>query len=71
MTAKRKRSSAEFKAKVALEALRGELTTKHGLGQNGSEGGRPGRSGGEAARQDRAARVVEAIFKWHPSARLR
>src|SRR3954468_10338859 len=27
MTSKRKRYSAEFKAKVALEALRGELTT--------------------------------------------
>ncbi len=27
MTGKRKRYSAEFKAKVALEALRGELTT--------------------------------------------
>ena len=38
MTGKRKRYSAEFKAKVALEALRGELTTaqlaaKHGLHQ--------------------------------------
>jgi|tagenome__1003787_1003787.scaffolds.fasta_scaffold20859273_4 transposase len=36
MTGKRKRYSAEFKAKVALEALRGELTaaqlaTKHGI----------------------------------------
>jgi transposase len=36
MTSKRKRYSAEFKAKVALEALRGELTTaqlaaKHGI----------------------------------------
>jgi transposase len=35
MTGKRKRYSADFKAKVALEALRGELTraqlaTKHG-----------------------------------------
>ncbi len=27
MTGKRKRYSADFKAKVALEALRGELTT--------------------------------------------
>ena len=27
MTGKRKRYAAEFKAKVALEALRGELTT--------------------------------------------
>ena len=27
MTSKRKRYSADFKAKVALEALRGELTT--------------------------------------------
>ena len=38
MTGKRKRYSAEFKAKVAMEALRGELTasqlaTKHGLHQ--------------------------------------
>ena len=38
MTGKRTRYSAEFKAKVALEALRGELTTaqlaaKHGVHQ--------------------------------------
>lgn len=38
MTGKRKRYSAEFKAKVALEALRGEqtiaqLATKHGIHQ--------------------------------------
>ena len=38
MTGKRKRYLAEFKAKVALEALRGELTvsqlaTKHGVHQ--------------------------------------
>ena len=38
MTGKRKRYSAEFKARVALDALRGELTTaqlatKHGLHQ--------------------------------------
>ena len=38
MTGKRKRYSAEFKAKVALEALKGELTlsqlaTKHGVHQ--------------------------------------
>ena len=38
LTGKRKRYSAEFKAKVALEALRGELTTaqlagKHGIHQ--------------------------------------
>jgi transposase len=36
MTSKRKRYSTDFKAKVALEALRGELTTaqlaaKHGI----------------------------------------
>ena len=36
MTGKRKRYSAEFKAKVALEAIRGELTVaelvaKHGV----------------------------------------
>jgi transposase len=36
MTGKRKRYAAEFKAKVAMEALRGELTasqlaTKHGV----------------------------------------
>ena len=38
MTGQRKRYSADFKAKVALEALRGELTTaqlasKHGIHQ--------------------------------------
>ena len=38
MTGKRKRYSAEFKAKVAMEALRGEptasqLPTKHGVHQ--------------------------------------
>lgn len=38
MTGKRKRCTAEFKAKVALEAVRGELTTaqlaaKHGIHQ--------------------------------------
>ena len=38
MTGKRKRYGADFKAKVALEALRGELTvtqlaTKHGIHQ--------------------------------------
>ena len=38
MTGQRKRYSAEFKAKIALEALRGELTvsqlaTKHGVHQ--------------------------------------
>ena len=38
MTGKRKRYSAEFKAKVAMEALRGELMTsqlasKHGVHQ--------------------------------------
>jgi len=38
MMGKRKRYSAEFKAKIALEALRGELTvsqlaTKHGVHQ--------------------------------------
>lgn len=38
MTGKRKRYSAEFKARVALEALRGDLTvsqlaTKHGVHQ--------------------------------------
>ena len=38
MTGKRTRYSAEFKARVALEALRGELTTaqlaaKHGIHQ--------------------------------------
>ncbi len=33
MTGKRTRYSADFKAKVALEALRGELTAKHGIHQ--------------------------------------
>ena len=37
MTGKRKRYSADFKAKVALEAIRGEMTlaqlaAKHGIG---------------------------------------
>ena len=50
MTGKRKRYSAEFKAKVAMEALRGELTasqlaTKHGVTRRLSEigGARPWR----------------------------
>jgi transposase len=39
MTSKRRRFSADFKAKVALEAIRGELTvselaTKHGIHPN-------------------------------------
>ena len=33
MTGKRKRYAAAFTAKVALEASRGELTTKHGVRQ--------------------------------------
>ena len=32
MTGKRRRYGAEFKARIMLEALRGELTTKHGIG---------------------------------------
>jgi transposase len=45
MTGKRKRYSADFKAKVALEALRGELTTaplasKHGIHQKWWASGR-------------------------------
>src|SRR5215213_3953257 len=50
MTGKRKRYTAEFKAKVALEALRGELTAaqlaaKHGIHQTmvGNGSGRPWR----------------------------
>jgi transposase len=44
MVGKRKRYSADFKAKVALEALRGELTTaqlatKHGIHQTIVQGG--------------------------------
>ena len=35
MTSKRKRYSAEFKAKVALEALRGALTTAQLAAQHG------------------------------------
>ena len=35
MTGKRKRYSADFKAKVALEALRGELTTAHQVAEAG------------------------------------
>jgi transposase-like protein len=54
MTGKRKRYSADFKAKVALEALRGELTTaqlatKHGIHQDdgwGVEEAGHGRSDG-------------------------
>ena len=60
MTGKRKRYSADFKAKVALEALRGELTAaqlaaKHGVNSDDDQrmeapGG--GRAGGGVLRQD-------------------
>ena len=53
MTEQRKRYSADFKAKVALEALRGELTaaqlaSKHGIHQTmvGSGRGRRWKAGG-------------------------
>jgi len=36
MTGKRKRYSAEFKAKVALEAIRGELTVSQLVAKHGS-----------------------------------
>jgi transposase len=71
MTGKRKRYSAEFKVKVALEALRGELTiarivAKHGVHQTpvdtwkrqaveGMAGVFSGKA--EAAEADRAAEV--------------
>ncbi len=50
MTGKRTRYSAEFKARVALEALRGELTTaqlaaKHGIHQTMAGSGRCGTEG--------------------------
>ncbi len=35
MTGMRKRYSAEFKAKVALEAIRGELTVSHLMAKHG------------------------------------
>ncbi len=40
MTGKRKRYSAEFKARVALEALRGELTVSQ-LGSGEQANGKP------------------------------
>ena len=61
MTSKRKRYSAEFKAKVALEARRGELTTaqlvtKHGIHPTMvSDWKRPAMEGLTAGFADRSA----------------
>ena len=41
MTGKRKRYSAEFKAKVALEAIRGELTAAQLAAKHGAHRTRP------------------------------
>ena len=77
MTGKRTRYGAEFKAKVALEALRGELTTaqlaaKHGIHQTmvgewkrQAMEGMAGVFSGKAAAQE-SARVAEAeVEKLH------
>lgn len=77
MTGKRQRYSAEFKAKVALEALRGELTvaqlvSKHGVHQTlintwkrqaveGMAGVFAGKA--ETAEADRAAEVEKLHAK--------
>ena len=77
MTGKRKRYSAEFKARVALDALRGELTTaqlatKHGIHQTmvgewkkQAMEGMPAVFSGKEAAQD-VARLSEAeVEKLH------
>jgi transposase len=77
MTGKRTRYTAEFKAKVALEALRGELTTaqlaaKHGIHQTmvgdwkrQAVEGMAGVFSGKAASQE-SARAAEAdVEKLH------
>jgi transposase len=67
MTSKRKRYSAEFKAKVALEALRGELTaarlaTKHGIHQTMvGEWKKQAMEGLTAVFADRAAEYGEVV----------
>ena len=75
MTSKRKRYSADFKAKVALEALRGDLTTaqlatKHGIHptmvgewkRQAMEGMTAVFSGKAAAQESRKA--AEAEVEW-------
>lgn len=66
MTSKRKRYSADFKAKVALEALRGELTTaqlatRHGIHPTMvGEWKKPAMDGLTAVFADRSAAVETA-----------
>ena len=80
MTGKRTRYSAEFKAKVALEALRGELTTaqlaaKHSIHQTMvSEWKRQAMEGmasvfsGNATAQDTAKTTEAEVEKLHAKA---
>jgi transposase len=77
MTGKRKRYTADFKAKVALDALRGELTTaqlaaKHGIHQTMvSEWKRQAMEGltavfsGKAAAQESAKSAEAEVEKLH------
>ena len=77
MTGKRKRYTADFKAKVALDALRGELTTgqlsaKHGIHQTMvSEWKRQAMEGltavfsGKATAQERAKAAEADVEKLH------
>ena len=77
MTGKRKRYSAEFKARVALDALRGELTTaqlatKHDIHQTmvgewkkQAIEGLAGVFCGKEAAQDRANSSEAAVEKLH------
>ena len=77
MTGKRKRYSAEFKARVALEALRGELTaaqlaTKHGIHQTMvGEGKKPAMAGltsvfsGKSEAQETAKSTEAEVEKLH------
>ena len=77
MTSKRKRYSAEFKAKVALEALRGELTaaqlaTKHGIHQTmvgewkrQALAGLAGVFSGKSAAQETAKSTEAEVEKLH------
>lgn len=77
MTGKRTRYSADFKAKVALEALRGELTaaqlaTKHGIHQTmvgewkrQAMEGLTGVFSGNAAAQESAKASEAEIEKLH------
>ncbi len=77
MTGKRTRYSAEFKAKVALEALRGELTTaqlaaKHGIHQTmvgewkrQAVEGMAGVFSGKSVAQERAKASEAEVEKLH------